>query len=84
MDDLTLTGDERKKLLHAYETILFNPVSRWDELTRDEQVLVHSAGTYIISTLGARPVGSLKKDLHGGGEWEGENVRDWGHWRAVL
>ena len=81
MADLTITEAERKRLLHAFETLLFP----WDKerrkyASKDEIALAQAAMEDILVILDIR---ALKTELHGGGEWIGDDLIYDGHWEAL-
>jgi hypothetical protein len=77
---MTITEEQRTRLLHAYETLMFPATRMESQLSKDEQKIVAEAWMDIINILGE---GSIKDALHSGGEWEGADLLNDGHWDAI-
>ena len=73
---MQITENERKRLLHAYETLMFAV----NQLPRDEQQLRAAAWMDILNILSLT---DLKGDLHGGGEWLDRDIANNGHWECI-
>ena len=73
---MEITDNERKRLLHAYETLMF----KFPEPPNMYGYIFHDAWTDILTIL---KIGSLQDELHGGGEWLGEDLHAEGHWDCL-
>jgi len=74
----TITEAERKRLLHAYETLMFE----FERLSPNERV-VRKVAWFEVTNILLQPNDSLKTILHGGGDWAGDDLRDSGHWEVI-
>ena len=78
---MNITDEQKRRLLHAYETLLMPAVRYRNVLSDDEYLLLQYAWTDVKSILLGDE--EIKPILHGTGEWEGGELRYDGHIEAM-
>lgn len=82
MADLVITDEQRKCLLHAYETIMFRIHLLPREAMIAELELLRTSWLTIFAILS--PNENIREAIHQNSEWEGDNLLWEGHWKALL
>lgn len=80
---LTLTDEQVKRLLHAYETLMFLEHQFSAQLTKDQEQLFDSAWKSVTCDLLPNYTHDLCTDLHNGGEWASDKDKTTTIWEAL-